>query len=143
MLKLATTNDEILEFEQLRTKVFSRGKELDSLEKSPYARHIKNGDLLAFQCLKEGKQIGGMLLATDKNNIKIHRLFVEEKERSNGAGSFMLDYVYKHKEFFEDYYGLDLSGIIMEPLNSSVDFYFNNGYDYSGFQMYKQYEKRK
>ena len=140
-LKLATTEEEILEFEQKRTRAFEPGKEIQSLKQATYANGIEKGDLLAFLCMKEKKPIGGMLLIPNKRIIEIHRLFVDEEERGQGAGSFMLDYVCNHQDFFEDYYGADFEGIVLEPLESSIDYYFDRGFDYSGFQMYKRYER--
>ncbi len=138
-LKLASTDKEILEFENLRSQVFDKGKTIDSIKDATYAKYIKSGDALAFRCLKEEKLVGGLLILLDDDNINIHRLFVDKKERGQGAGSFMLDYVIKHKEFFEDYYATDINGIIIEPLDTSIDYYFDKGFDYSGYQMFKKY----
>ena len=39
----------------------------------------------------------------------------------------MLDYVEKHQSFFEDYYGTDFKGVIIEPILSTTDYYFEHG----------------
>lgn len=140
-LKLAKDNKDILEFEQMRSVVFDKERKVETLLQSPYATAIAEGDMLGFRCLKEGKMIGGMLLKLNGHFIKISRLFVDPNERGKGAGTFMLNYVEQHNDFFEDYYAEDIEGVLLEPLESSVDYYFNKGYDYSGFQMYKRYEK--
>ena len=139
-LKLATTQEEILQFESMREQVFNKGKKLTSLMQASYADAITSGDMLAFQCFKEEELVGGMLLRLQGKDIKLSRLFVDSKERGQGAGSFMMDYVMKHKSFFEDYYATEIYGIVTEPLATAVDFYFDKGFDYSGYQMYKQFE---
>lgn len=141
-LKLATTEKEILEFEKMRTQVYAQ-KEINGLDQASYADGITSGDLLAFQCLQDKELVGGMLVQLNGKNLGLTRLFVKPSARKKGAGSFMIDYLVKHREFFEDYYGTDIRGILAEPLQSSVDYYFDKGFDYSGFQMYKPYQKRK
>ena len=141
-LKLAQKPNDILEFEKMRAEVFDPARKIDSIIQSPFANAIMEGDMLAFRCLNNSRMVGGMLLKLSGKNIKIVRLFVDANERGEGAGSFMLDYVEKHKDFFEDYYAEDIDGILLEPLESAVDFYFDKGYDYSGFQMFKRYDKK-
>ena len=97
--------------------------------------------MLAFQCLKEEELVGGMLIREVGHDIEITRLFVKKEEQGKGAGSFMMDYLAKHKEFFEDFYATDIYGIVLEPISTSIDFYFDRGYDYSGYQMYKSYNR--
>ena len=140
-LKLATKEKDILEFEKKRVRSFAKGKELESLERAAYAKEIQQGDLLAFLCMKEDQAVGGMLIEPKKRWLLISRIFVDEDKRGQGAGTFMLDYVDNHREFFEDYYACDFDGVLVEPLESSIDYYFDKGYDYYGFQMYKRYEK--
>ena len=141
-LKLALDHKDILEFERMRSEIFDPSKVVDSIIQSPYASAILSGDYLAFRCMKDTKMIGGMLLKLSGRNIKVLRLFVDENERGEGAGSFMLDYVEKNKHFFEDYYATNVTGIILEPLQSAIDYYYDKGYDYYGFQMFKRYEKK-
>ncbi len=141
-LRLVSTDEEIIQFERLRTEVFSKGrKTINTLYESPFADAIKDGDMLAFLCMEEKRPIGGMLIRQQGKDIKLSRIFVQKEKQGQGAGSFMLKYLDDHKNFFEDYYATDIYGIITEPLNTSVDYYFNKGYDYSGYQMYKQYKK--
>lgn len=92
--------------------------------------------------MKDKKKVGGILLGLSRNNIKIERLFVLQQDRGKGAGKFMLNYVTNHQDFFEDYYGQDIDCVILEPLESATDYYFDQGFDYSGFQMYKRYNKK-
>jgi len=139
-LKLVSTEEETLEFEKMRERIFNHGKEITKLSQGAFSDAILGGDMLAFQCLEDKKPIGGMLLRLQQESIKVSRLFVEKDKRGKGAGSFMLKYVEDHKDFFEDYYGTEIGGILVEPLDTSVDYYFNKGYDYSGYQMYKRYK---
>ncbi len=142
-LKLAMSDEDILSFEQLRTKVFDRGKTINNIKKSAYAAAIKSGDFLAFECFDDKELVGGMLLRLEEHDIKLSRLFVDKSERSKGAGSFMIDYIMDHKEFFEDYYATKIYGVITEPLDTAIDFYFDKGFDYSGYQMYKEFNHKR
>lgn len=138
-LKLALTNNEIMEFEKNRIKSFGYQKVINNIEDTPYYDAIKNGDMIAFNCLKEERIIGGMLINLEDDNLFINKLFVVPEYREKGAGSYMLKYLEKNKYFFEDYYGQEIDRISLEPLESAVDFYQENGYNLSGFQMYKKY----
>ena len=141
-LKLATNKKEILEFEKKRSEVFG-GQNIEQIEQGAFSSAIEAGDMLAFLCKEEEATIGGMLLELQGKNINVLRLFVEQEKREQGAGSFMLDYVSEHEEFFEDYFGTEIKGIIVEPICSQIDFYYNKGFEGSGARMYKKYCKRK
>ena len=139
-LILVTSEKEIKEFEDMRERVFNPESTVCHCS---FMEAIKDGDMLAFQCMKEGKLVGGILLRLVGNNIKVSRLFVIKEERGNHAGSFMINFVESKKQFFEDHYGCSIKGIILEPLQSSVEYYYSKGYEYSGFQMYKRYPKKQ
>lgn len=138
-LKLVMSNDEINQFENNRIESFGYQKKFDNVEETPYYDAIINGDMLAFNCLEDEKVIGGILINLEENNLYIDKLFVLPEEREKGAGTFMLKYIENNKYYFEDYYGLNIKRITLEPLETAVDFYHENGYISSGFQMYKKY----
>ncbi len=141
-IKLVDSSNEeaILDFEKRRLRNFGVKKEIKSLGESPFAKFIEKGDMLAFNLQDEDKKIiGGMLVGTMFDNVYIDRLFVEEEKRQAGAGTYMVNYVLKHKDFFEDYYGIEVPGVLVEPTDKTVDFYSNLGFNTSGYQMYKRY----
>ena len=139
-IKLINSDKDVLDFEQRRAKAFKSKKQVVKLEECTYALDIKKGDMLAFTCVDENENfIGGMLIELRKKCIYIGRMFVEEAKRSNGAGTFMLDYVMSHKYFFEDYFAEDINGVLVEPLDTSIEFYYSNGFESFGYQMYKRY----
>lgn len=138
-IKLANNNEELLKFENNRMKVFGYQNKIENLEQSPYSKALKDGTLLALNCIKDNDVVGGMLIGPRKKDIVIERLFVLQEHQHQGAGSFMLDYISQKKEFLEDYFGIDCYGIIIEPKSTTIDYYFDKGFDYSGFQMYKRF----
>lgn len=139
-IRLVTSEKEINEFEEMRERVFNP---FVSKCQYAFADAIINGDMIAMQCIKDGNPVGGVLLRLSRNNIKISRLFVIEEEQRKGAGSFMLDYVDKKRSFFEDYYGCDIEGLLIEPLESKIGYYLSKGFGFSGHQMYKKYSNKK
>ncbi len=140
-LKLVdNTDQEIIDFEERRLKGFGVVTKLNSIYDSAYGRTIKDGDALAFNCLDDNNEkIGGMLITTMFGDIYLDRLFVDEKHRGKAAGKFMVKYVEEHQDFFNDYFGFDAHGILLEPTDKTVDYYLAMGFDYSGYQMYKRY----
>ena len=140
-IRLISTDDEILDFEQRRSRIFRSKKIAQSIGECTYALDIKRGDMLAFVCCEGDSKVplGGMLIELRKKCIYIRRLFVEKENRNKGVGSFMVNYVMQHKGFFEDYYAEDINGVLVEPLDTSIDFYYNNGFEPYGYQMYKRY----
>lgn len=141
-VKLALTEEEILEFENLRNKVFNGTQPIVKKTQSPYAKAIEAGDLLAFRCLKDEELVGGMLVGLQGNNLDILRLFVEKSHREQGAGSYMITYLDSKKVLLEDYYGVKLEGVYISPMPSNVDYCFERGFGSAGSQMYKQYTKK-
>ena len=139
-IKLAVTEDEILEFENLRNVVFHGTEPIERMTQSPYAQAITEGDLLALQCLEEENLVGGMLIGLQGNNLDLLRLFVAKEKREQGAGKFMVQYLDEHKEMFEDYYGTEIDGIVTSPTLSGIDYYYNRGFSNSGYQMFKKYK---
>lgn len=137
-LQLIEKDNDILNLEKINSKVFLK-KEINNIKDSAYAPFIKSGDMMAFQCLDEDKIVGGMIIGLHNDYLLLERLFVDNNCRGKGAGSFMIDYLSNNKYIFEDYYGIDLKGIITEPTYTSIKFYYDNGFDYSGYQMYKKY----
>ena len=141
-LKLSTTEEEILEFERKRMEVFGYNKKLENLSEGAFTTGIESGDLLAFRCLQDEKMVGGMLLELDGKNINILRLFVEQGNREQGAGKFMLDYLVSHQDYFEDYYATEIKGIVTEPIRCDTDYYSKQGFVHGGTKMYKKYYKK-
>ena len=142
-MQLVCSEKQILRFEQLRCKTFKYSKKVSEKEDCSYYDAIESGDMVALECLNEDQMVGGVLLEPMKRDIQITRIFVEKEYQKKGVGSFMLKYVADHQLFFEDYYGTDFKGIIAEPLASTADFYFEHGFDFSGFQMYKSFPKKR
>lgn len=139
-IKLAVTENEILEFENLRNIVFHGIKPIEKMTQSPYAQAIIEGDLLALQCLEDETLVGGMLIGLQGENLDLLRLFVDKDKREQGAGKFMVKYLDEHKAMFEDYYGTEIRGIVTSPTLSGIDYYYNRGFSSSGYQMFKKYE---
>ena len=142
-MKLVNTNKEILRFEQMRYDAFKYQKEVQKETDCSFYNGIESGDMIALECLEEEQIVGGVLVEEKKKNLRIARIFVKENHRGKGVGTFMLQYLNRNQSFFEDYYGTQLNGIVAEPLASATDFYFEQGYDYSGYQMYKRFESKK
>ena len=142
-MQLVCSEKQILNFEQMRYNAFKVSKEVKRKEDCSYYDAIEKGDMIALQCLEEEQAIGGVLLEPKNKDIQITRIFVEKEHQKRGAGSFMLKYVSDHQSFFEDYYGMDFKGMIVEPISSTTDYYFDHGFDYSGFQMYKKFKNKR
>ena len=107
----------VRELERTERDVFGHRKSTNPSRKGYFSEDIKSGQVLAFQCLNDNEVIGGMLLGNSDGAIMIHRCFVEEKEMGKGAGTFMMQYVTDHKDFFDEYYGQKTTGIVIEPIN--------------------------
>lgn len=139
-LKLITKDEDIIEFEKRMNKSFRNSKKvINNISQCTYSEEIKKGDILAFLCMEKEKVVGGMMVELRGRELFIRRLFVEDSERDKGIGSFMINYLITKKSFFEDYYAEDINGILAEPLDTSMDFYYKNGFDSFGYQMYKRY----
>ena len=132
-------DDKIIDFEKRRVEAFDGKKDIKTIKNAPYGKAIKDGDMLALNCLEGDKAIGGVLLDVKGEDLHIERLFVDFEKRGNGVGTFLLEYIDKNKGIFEDYFGLSLDGILLEPLQSNIDYYYDRGYDSFGFQMYKSF----
>lgn len=142
-LKLVDEEKEILELEKLRVKSFTPDRDIKTISEGTYSKDIEKKDALGFLCRKDKDTVGGMIVGLHGKNLEIERIFVVSDKRGQGAGSFMLNYIMNHQEFFEDYYGTNINCVVLEPIPSSLDFCFKNDFDYSGFQMYKKYAPRK
>lgn len=140
-MRLVSTKEQILDFAKRRYEACHSKKEVKSEKDCSFFEAIESGDMIALNCLDEETIVGGILLEQQRKNLKITRLFVDKGYQEKGAGTFMLQYVSDHQSFFEDYYGTELKGIVTEPTVASTDFYFKQGYDYSGNQMYKSFIK--
>ena len=141
-IELALTEQEILEFEKLRNKIFHGTKTIEKKTQSPFAQAIEKGDLLAFQCLEDETLIGGMLIRLVNNNIELMRMFVDREKRSQGAGDFMVQYLDTHKQMLEDYYGVEhIDGCFLSPTQSGVDYWYSKGFNSAGDKMYKPFKK--
>ena len=106
--------------EKSKKDLFGHKPSTEKRSRGVFSREIETGEVLAFQCLEDEKQVGGMLLGSKNGNIMIHRVYVEENEMDKGAGSFMVKYVKDHKEFFDAYFGQNSEGIIVEPIYGEV-----------------------
>ena len=137
-IKLITTDKDILEFENKREEVFSGTKKYDSIEKTTYGNLIRDGEMLAFGLYDEENIIGGVLTSVNDSTLFIHRLFIDEKNRSKGYGSKLLKYLEDRKRSIEDYFGFEIDEVIAEPIPSSIRLFYNNDYHYCGDKVYKK-----
>ncbi len=140
-LKMVDNSDDksIIDFEKRRLKAFGTNMDINKVTDSSFGRTIKKGDALAFNCFDDDTLIGGMLISTMFGNIYLDRLFVDYNNRGKGAGKYMVNYLLTHQDFFNDYFGSDSEIVLVEPTDKTMDFYYNLGFNHSGYQMYKRY----
>ena len=138
-IKLVSGEENIIDFEERRLKAFGDIKKINDYRESAFGQAIKDGDFLAFNCVQDDKNVGGLLISANETDVNIERIFVDKDYRGNGIGTYLLEYVNKHHDFFEDYFGIELEGITLEPMNDNFDYYYDRGFDSFGFQMYKKF----
>ena len=136
-IKLITKDEDIILFENKREEVFGGNKKTDTIERTTFGKDIKEGELLAFGLYLDKKLIGGALTSVNKNTLFINRLFIDKKNRSKGYGSLLLKYIENRKSLFEDYYCTEINEILAEPIQSSLNLFYKNEYDFCGDKVYK------
>jgi len=141
-VKTIYNDEDILLFEQMRTKSFNTGENIKTLNQSPYAKDIKEMNLVALMCSDENENaVGGALIGVKKNNLFIHYLFVNKENRHKKIGSVILNFIARKKQMFEDFFFEDFNSIVAEPLFGCEDFYYKNGFDSYRTVMYKKIKK--
>ena len=122
--RLLNDDESFLEIDKLRFECFNI-KNFD--ETNGYLRKIRDGYVLVVGCYLDNSLVGGVYVSDYLNSLYIDQLFVKENCRRMHIGSGLLEFVFKNKNIFENYFNKKFDVSRLESANKD-DFYHYIGY---------------
>lgn len=118
--------DNIDELDIIRTKSFNLKE-----QSNYYLDNLKSGKMVGIELLLDNIIIGGAYVYVSPNtySLVIERIFIIEEYRHNKYASKLLEYILNNKNYFEEYYDIEINSSRVEPSNDElIKFYKENGY---------------
>ena len=124
MEKYVIGNDNIMEIERLRSKIYN-----SSTLNEYFIMNLQNGKMLAIEIILDDILIGGCYISRSHESLYIENLFIDEPYRGKGYAEKLLEYVLSNKAIFEEYFNIKFLYSKLEPnSNDMVNFYMKMGY---------------
>ena len=116
-------DNQVYSIEKLRRDVFH-------VDIGDYFEHqINDGKITVLGCFFQDKLVGGAYLSSSFDSLFVESIFVKEEYQHHPLhiGSFMIQYIFEHKDIFEKMFHTTFSQCRLESRNQD-SFYQNLGF---------------